>query len=51
MNFIDGERSILDIAHALYAEYGAEAGISVNPADIKEYVMKLVDSKSVKIKE
>ena len=45
LNFVDGKRSILDIAHALYSEYGGG-----DPADMKEFIMAHVKAGNLRIK-
>jgi hypothetical protein len=45
-NFIDGKRSILDIAHALFSEYGV-----VGPADMEEFIQAQVKAGNLKLRE
>jgi len=45
LNFIDGNRSILDIAHAVYAEYGG-----ITAPDMKEFIMSYVETGGLRIK-
>jgi Peptidase family M28/PA domain len=45
-NFIDGKRSILDIAHALFSEYGV-----VSPADMEEFIQAQVKAGNLKLRE
>ena len=45
-NFIDGKRSILDIAHALFSEYGV-----VSPADMEEFIQAHIKAGNLRFKE
>jgi hypothetical protein len=45
-NFIDGRRSVLDIAHAMFSEYGV-----VNPADMEEFIQAHVKAGNLRIRE
>jgi hypothetical protein len=45
LNFVDGKRSILDIAHALYSEYGV-----VTPADVNAFIKANVQEGNLIIK-
>jgi hypothetical protein len=46
LNFADGKRSLLDIAHALFSEYGV-----VRPADVEEFIQAHVKAGNLRIKE
>ena len=46
LNFVDGKRSILDIAQALFSEYGV-----VRPADVEEFIQAHVKAGNLKLKE
>jgi hypothetical protein len=46
LNFVDGKRSLLDIAHALFSEYGV-----VRPADVEEFIQAHVKAGNLRIKE
>ena len=46
LNFVDGKRSLLDIAHALFSEYGV-----VRAADVEEFIQAHVKAGNLRIKE
>lgn len=46
LNFVDGKRSILDIAHALFSEYGV-----VRAADMEEFIQAHVRAGNLRFKE
>jgi hypothetical protein len=46
LNFVDGKRSLLDIAHALFSEYGV-----VRPADVEEFIQAHVRAGNLRLKE
>ena len=46
LNFVDGKRSLLDIAQALFSEYGV-----VRPADVEEFIQAHVKAGNLRIKE
>src|SRR4030066_172095 len=45
LNFVDGKRSLLDIAHALFSEYGV-----VRPADVEEFIQAHVKAGNLRNK-
>ncbi|RKY83980.1 hypothetical protein DRQ09_09260 [candidate division KSB1 bacterium] len=45
LNFVNGKRSILDIANAVFAEYG-----NINPEDMKEFILAYVKEGILRLK-